>query len=195
MAQPPGMPSHNPYGWALLQKGLSTVGSAAFGATEFIGKNVLMPGLSTTAKGSYHTARTVGEVGLDAAQRVGHWALGMDRKGLKNWGSAVQEIGTSVVNRRPEYQSYNKRTGQIEMKGGGLKFTKLGLGLALAGGVIGNLRGKYTEEKAKKMGEMTTKARSNTPDYQPVDYQTSVPKRFDNAGATGDLVFALHRLR
>ena len=73
------------------------------------------------------------------------------------------------------------------------------MGLGIIGGVtmMDKAGNDYREQKAKNLGIVDKKPTTATPFYDKVEYEKAPPKRIysDSGGATGDLVFALHRLR
>lgn len=77
------------------------------------------------------------------------------------------------------------------------KLTVAGFGI-LGGITMLNKSGDaYRQVKANNLGISDQKPTTATPNYNKVEYEKAPPKRIypDSGGATGDLVFALHRLR
>ena len=62
---------------------------------------------------------------------------------------------------------------------------------------INNSRDLYTKEKARRMGEMSDKPITLTPQMNVPQYEFNPKKRMGalDGGASGSLVFALHNMR
>lgn len=141
------------------------IGSGAWGATKALGK------------GSVSAAKAIGKP-LVAPFATKKQAL----KTLGNYGDVFNTIGNKMVRVNDE---------------GARKLSMLGLGIIGGITLADKLGDNYYEAKSKALGTVDQKPTTATPNYQPVQYEMSPPKRIypDSGGATGDLVFALHRLR
>ena len=155
--------------------GLGLVGSAAIGAAKgglFIGRHVGLPLIK------------------NVAQSV------ISRNGAMNpIGSGVKLAGKfagKLIKREPVRTVYNEETKKLETRGGGLKFTKLGMGLIAGGALVKSATGVYDAYMNSRISQMDPYKTSLTPDYRPQEYHVQHP---DMAGATGDLVFAMHANR
>lgn len=143
----------------------SKIGSGAWGATKALGK------------GTMSATKAIGKPLVDPfATREN--AL----RTLGNYGNLINTIGNKMVRVNDE---------------GARRLTKLGLGLISGITLASKLNDNYYEAKSKALGTVDQKPTTATPNYNPVQYEMSPPKRIypDSGGATGDLVFALHKLR
>ena len=80
---------------------------------------------------------------------------------------------------------------------GNRRLTTRGLGIIAGATLLSKADDSYYESKAKNLGVVDQKPVIHTPNYNPVKYEMAPQKRIypDSGGATGDLVFALHRNR
>ena len=100
----------------------------------------------------------------------------------RSWGNQLNEMGQSMItkNTKGEYQLSPKAI--------------LMLGATMTAGKLGE---SMEEAKSYGIGNIDKRATSSTPNFQPQQYEPNPQKRvsYSDGGATGDLVFALHRLR
>ena len=80
---------------------------------------------------------------------------------------------------------------------GDYRLSALGIGLVGTAMTYDKLDDSLRESKGESMGTIDKYVTRTTPDYRPKEYERHPPKRieYDSGGATGDLVFALHKLR
>ena len=186
----------------VLKRGARAVGSAGWSAAKATGKAAGKAGWwfgKKLGKGAYHAGKvaagaafTAGKFGAKAGVTGGVLAA----KGLeKPVGTAAHGAGKllgNMVKYNPERRVFNETTGKLMTKGGNFRLTKLGMGVVLGIGLLGGASKGVDTYEADRIGTPSNGITTNTPDYNPVDYQTSIP---DDMGATGDLVFALHANR
>lgn len=164
----------------------SAVGAAAgAGAGLIAGGLAVNPGL--VAGAALGLAEGAGAVGLGVAEGTGALAIGLG-KGLTKIGAYGAQkyagIGAGVgkgVNRfllKDDLKNPNNLLGK--------KLSGLGATAVVGSALIGGAREAFNEFNTSHMGQrdgMITRATPRTPSYM------------DNAGATGDLVFAMNRNR
>ena len=97
-----------------------------------------------------------------------------------------------LVEREEIRHDYNKKKKKFETKGGGLKITKTGYGALGGAALLSNAMEAYDNYIIHHMGAVDPNKVTATPDYNPQEYSIQSP---DFAGATRDLVFALHANR
>ena len=195
-----------------FKRGARFIGKAAWSGLKTSGKAI--------GKAGKWTAGKVGNGTIIAAEKAGSAAITAGKYGAK--GAAIlgvdfarslnvtdgpmaafrNPVGTAargtgnflgkLVEYEPETRVYNETTGKLTRKMGGFKATKLGMGVILGIGLLGGMNKAVDTHIGDRMGRPSPKMQTLTPDYNPVQYQTSMP---DDMGATGDLVFALHNNR
>lgn len=98
--------------------------------------------------------------------------------------------GNKLLKYTPE-RYVTKANGKVVRQGGGLKFTKLGMGVLVGAGALGGMRDAQEAYVEKQTGQIDANKKTATPEINLEEY---VPQ-IKNGGATGDLVFALHQNR
>jgi len=172
-------------GFPLAQKTLYGIGSATINfAGDFV-NSLFSPGRIMTYSDAYRQAGLKG-VGVNFLHGFRNPVLGLATT-AKNMYDRFP-----LVERKPEEQVFNKKTRQFETRGGNLKFTKLGMAVLGGAALIANAFQGYDNYMTRRMGQVDANKVTATPDYQPQEYKI---QSFDFAGATGDLVFALHANR
>ena len=183
-----------------------SVGYAASKAAENVGKAGLWLG-KNSAKAGLATAAAVGTaagaVGLYAGGKIAQGAINIAgsafeslfSKGLNPIGGAIGTAGgiaSHFVKYNPRHQVYSIARRKYVTRGGNFRLTKLGTGFLAVAELIGGGKQAYADNKVNKMGMVDTQKVTATPDFSPQQYTVQPP---DMAGATGDLVFALHANR
>ena len=108
-------------------------------------------------------------------------------------GKAAKGLGRRMVKYTPETRKWDSEKGDFVVdKEGGLKLTKLGAGVIFGAGALGSLRDGAHIVEGKNVGQASGQVYTPTPEITPQQYNTGF---VDNGGATGDLVFALHKNR
>lgn len=175
------------------------------GLVNFIGSAFL-----AGAKMGLGAAKMAGYVGFGGAKIIGRGTIGASKAIGKGFFGASKAVGKPIVapfesaeNRRRTGENYLdlfKDVGNTivhKNKEGEMKLTKRGL--AIIGGVTLGVKAKdaWFDAKANNLGTVDQKPVTHTPNYNPVQYEMAPQKRIhpDSGGATGDLVFALHRNR
>lgn len=146
-----------------------------------------------TASAAYSAAKGVGKASIAGAEAFGGavWSAAeaaYDSAGavagagnvlvgaaLGKYGSTMAGIGRKLVTEDLRESNILKH-----------KATKFGAGLIVGASVIGGMRGALSELSTRRMGQMDTRTHRATP---------QIPAYEQNAGATGDLVFAMNANR
>ena len=168
------------------------IGLAAGGAVSAVaGSMVYAP--AKTASVIVGAAKGVGKASIIGAEAIGGAAWSGAKTAYRSagpiagagnvlGGAAVGKYGSTMAGIGKKLVTEDLRESNILKH----KATKLGAGLIVGASVIGGMRGAFDELNAKRMGQMDTKTQRATP---------QVPAYDQNAGATGDLVFAMNANR
>lgn len=175
----------------LITKGVgkALIGGVKMGMGFAVGAGHI--GLGTVklaGKGLQNTAPVIGRGIWNISKSVGKTLTGPfetaenRRRTALNYVDVLKSVGNTIVH---------------ENKEGNMRLTKTGLGLIGGITLANKLNDNYYEAKSKVLGTVDQKPTTATPNYNPVQYEMSPPRRIhpDSGGATGDLVFALHKLR
>jgi len=165
-------------------------------------------GIGLAKWGAVETGRSIAELGKETTQLAGTALIGgahyagkalsskTARKFYKAVGRDVGNLAKSMVTYTPEHLVHDARKGTYEKIGGRMKFSKKGLVAIAAASLIGGSIKAGQDIKASNMGTIDSHPTTATPDYMPKQYERHPSRSYlDNAGATGDLVFALNALR
>jgi len=151
-------------------------GEAGFGIAKLTG-GALLKSAPVVGKGVWGVSKGVGNV-LTAP-----FATAENRaRTAGNYLDLIKSMGNAIVHKNKE---------------GNIRLTKVGLGIVGGVAMATKANDSYFEAKARNLGAVDQKPVTATPNYNPVQYEMSPRKRItaDSGGATGDLVFALHKLR
>lgn len=184
--------------WA-LGKTASGIGSALYNTSAAVGSAAVNVA-SKVGSAAITAAPYIGSAAINAAEWAGGGAIESVRpKNLRVLGENAQNIGNKFIEYEPQRTVWNRAEGKLETRGGGPKFTKLAWAGLIGAGLIGSAIAGSDRVDTEQMGIVDSRATSLSPNYaanlQDGYYSKRPPTRFDNANATGDLVFALHRLR
>lgn len=184
--------------WA-LGKTASGIGSALYNTSAAVGSAAINVA-SKVGSAAITAAPHIGSAVINAAEWVGGGAIEAVRpKNLKILGKNAQNVGDKFIEYEPQRTVWNRAEGRLETRGGGPKFTKLAWAGLIGAGLIGSAIAGSDRVDTEQMGVVDSRATSLSPNYaanlQDGYYSKRPPTRFDNANATGDLVFALHKLR
>ena len=184
--------------WA-LDKTASGIGSALYNTSAAVGSAAINVA-SGIGLAAISAAPHIGNAAYNAAAWVGGGAIEAVRpKNLRILGEGAQNIGDKFIEYEPQRTVWNRAEGKLETRGGGPKFTKLAWAGLIGAGLIGSAIAGSDRMDTEQMGVVDSRATSPSPNYaanlQDGYYSKRPPTRFDNANATGDLVFALHKLR
>ena len=121
--------------------------------------------------------------------------VGMDsqNRGINLLGYGAERAlaaGNKLLKYTPE-RYVTKPSGKVVRQGGGLKFTKLGMGVLVGAGALAGARDASEAHIEKQTGQIDANKRTATPEINLEEYAPQIK----NGGATGDLVFALHQNR
>ena len=145
--------------------GSALLGKGLFGASKVIGKR------------AWGASTAVGKTLISPVETAENRA-----RTANNYINVVSNLGKTFIHKN---------------KDGEFRLTKRGI--AILGGITAATKAEdsWFDAKATNLGTIDQKPTTATPNYNPVQYEMSPPKRIypDSGGATGDLVFALHRLR
>ena len=146
----------------------------------------------------------VGRAGFGAARKAAHgaeyvakdaWAGAHSTNGFYNpFGFAAEKAyqgATKTGYWKRETHTYDRATGKVKVDSGGLKFTKLGLGVLFGAGALSGSVDAVQTAADDRVGAVDPQTVTATPTIKKQDYTTNL----DDGGATGDLVFALHNNR
>ena len=143
----------------------------------------------------------LGSGAMKASSTVGKWALSslMSDNPLKNpvgvVTKAAYRLGGAMVDYRPAERVYNETKKKVITKAPSLKLTKFGGAVVLGGSLLSGASAAWNKFETRQLGQVDTKATTSTPDYTPQEYTKTFAPPPDDAGATGDLVFALFKNR
>lgn len=193
-----------------------TGGAVALGAlgagTAYVAGRALLPvGLTVggaVGKVAFEGAKTAGNVAGKTAKFLGTGALASAYNGTGNKffrkfgnpiGMAAAVIGKvmgGLVKVNKGGQIWDASAKKVITKSPSLSLTKKGGAAILGTSLLSGSVGAFGEAEARTMGTIDSTVTTATPDYQPQEYKTTVNNNMiDNAGATGDLVFALFQNR
>ena len=160
---------------------------------------------------SWWGAKKAGQAGLGASSLVGKAAIGTTSR-LGSWTihslssanplknpigvatKAAYKLGGSMVNYTPSRKVYNTTRDKIITKAPSLKLSKIGAGAILGGSILASAASSLNKFETDRLGTVDTQTTTTNPDYTPQEYTRNVEPP-DDAGATGDLVFALFKNR
>lgn len=161
------------------------IGAGAVSGAKNLGEAV--PGmLERLGVGTANVARAL----VNPYQFSGNNPLGRFANAALNPLGTIGKITGNVIKNSVERapSSYSFKNGEFIKKGGGIRMTNLGRGIIGAGvvaGAIGGIRDALVESR---MGALDPNVVTSTSMYMP----DPKPAQTSDAGATGDLVFALH---
>lgn len=181
---------------------IGTVANGALNITDAMFTGIGKAGAATVGG----VTKGVGKVGLDVTDKIAtgagktaQFVVGdlNNKNGLYNpigmAASLATRVAGSMVKRAPAVRHFDAKKGDFVIdKEGGLKLTKLGAGVIFGAGALGSIMDGAHTMAGKNMGQSSAKVYTNTPEITPQQYNTGF---VDNGGATGDLVFALHKNR
>lgn len=168
-----------------------TVAGAAIGAS-------ILPAAGLATAAGYGVVRNLDKIGAAAfsAGRGAAWlgkgmyeSLNSPSKIINPLGSAANKsvsLFKNLIDYKPSKKAWNKKTGEIETTNSKMSLSKWGYGLVFAGGIAQGAGKAINTFDSSRMGTMDGYVTNATP---------RVPSYQDNAGATGDLVFALNANR
>lgn len=151
-------------------------GKTALGAAKIAGAGAVGAGI-LAGKGAWRISKAIGKplvTPFETAENRSRTA--------GNYLDLLKGVGNTIVHKNKE---------------GDMRLTKKGM--AIIGGMTMATKANdsWFDAKANNLGAVDQRPTTTTPNYNPVKYEMSPSKRInpDSGGATGDLVFALHRLR
>ena len=160
-----------------------------WGATKLAGK-VGLTGASLLGTGSVKAASGIGRVAVGSI---------MSKNPLKNpvgvLAKTAYKIGDAMVDYRGAETVYNTTKKKLIHKAPSLKLSKIGAGVILGGSLLSGAMSSYNKFMQSRLGTIDAKATTTNPDYTPQEYSRTMAPPPDDAGATGDLVFALFKNR
>ena len=168
------------------------IGLAAGGAASAVaGSIVYAP--AKTASVAVGAAKGIGKASIARAEAIGGAVWSGARTAYKKTGAiagagnalggaAIGKYGSTIAGIGRKLVTEDLRDSNVLKH----KATKLGAGLIVGASVIGGMRGAFDELNTKRMGQMDTRVQRATP---------QIPAYDQNAGATGDLVFAMNANR
>ena len=165
---------------------------AAVGAVSLPVAAAATYGIGTAAIYGAKNLDKVGEGVFSAARglRTAGAALGagaMHPYGpIARWGGAATKLLGNMVEYIPEKQVFNQSKNILEKTGGKFKLKPLGWGVLGAGAAVGAVGDMWSKSAEYHMGQIDNEMTRATP---------RLPSYMDNAGASGDLVFAMNANR
>lgn len=185
----------------------SAIGSVALGTAKVAGSAALNIGdaVATGAwKAGSRTAKAAGKGAVKTADFVGEGVIqslnsprgiynpvGTIASLSKSAGDAIIKGPLKMGRYEREKHHINRFTGEIEVDPGGLKLTPLGMGVLLGSGALAGAMNAEHQYRSNRIGPVDPQTRTATQSMAPQEYRRGI----DDAGATGDLVFALHQNR
>lgn len=176
------------------------VGKAGWATAKGAGK-FAMWGAPKVGNAAFSVAEGIGNVGIAAVRGMSGMYDPYKRrptiqKIASRLGEGAMNFADGMVRYTPKHMEYNRYRNKMEHVSGKMHMTKGGALLIGLGGLAASAISAYKDEKAQRMGSIVSKPVTATPDYAPRQYETAPSHSYlDNAGATGDLVFALNALR
>ena len=178
--------------------GKAALGTASFtfdalgAAADGMATKIVLPAADLGGRAAIKTAKGAVKAGRYMAEDALAGANSKNR-GI-NVLSNTAELGYRLAGK---FGTYTRdvhtldSAGNVKIKSGGLKATKLEAGVLLGAGALGGMHdvvGTYMDDR---VGPIDPNKVTATPKIEKEEYHRGV----DNAGATGDLVFALHNNR
>ena len=163
------------------------IGAAALPAAGMAG------GLATEGARRFATGGAIGAVdavssgaaGLGGAVVGAASVSNMALNPIARYTGMARNLGGKFMDYTPRRWDYNAKADKLT-RAGGPKLTGLGKGIIGAGAAVQGVRGAYDALEQSRMGEMDPYVARATP---------RLPSYANNAGASGDLVFALNANR
>lgn len=166
---------------------LGLAGAAAYGVGAGIVKNSdkILQGTVTSGKWIGQSLwRGISGPGFDESTRMGYWGNKILNPVARH-ATAVGNIAKHFAEYEPKRQVYDPKRERLVTKGG-FKLKPLGWGVIGLGAAIGGARSAMDTSDRIRMGQVDPYITRPTP---------QLPSYANNAGATGDLVFALNANR
>lgn len=168
--------------------GIVAGGKMAYGAGKFVATDVVPKVGEATGSAVMGIGSAVGKGSVGLAMKTGELISApfntpeKREKFLKKTGTWLKNAGNNMISKNDK---------------GNYTLSLLGIGLVGTAMTYSKLDDSFRESKGEGMGTVDKYVTRPTPDYRPKEYERHPPKRieYDSGGATGDLVFALHRLR
>jgi len=176
-----------------VKKGFfSRVGSAAASVAGKVG-SAGMWSLDKIGTGAIWTADKVGG-GMFAAAGPAASAAGFAAKTGQVMAGHSGNFLSAFVNNSVDFVAKDPAsTERLTMANGKFKLSGMGKGLLVVGAAVKMARDSVEALEKSRMGTMTGEMMTATP--QPQSLLNKEPSYSDDGGATGDLVFALNKLR
>jgi len=185
----------------------SAIGSLALGMGKVAGKAIAEVGVGTAdlaGNALIGSAKAAGKGAVKTADFVGEGVLQSlnSPRGIYNPVGTIAGLSKSAADAiikgplkmgryEREKHHINRFTGKTEIDPGGLKLTPLGMGVLLGSGALAGAMSAEHQYRSNRIGPVDPQTRTATPSMAPQEYRRGI----DDAGATGDLVFALHQNR
>lgn len=183
---------------SLTRRAFDIVGTAAMGVAK--------GGIDFTAGATAAAVKGGIVIGKPLAKGAGKVAEGVGGAAIDFFGGAGESAVTALStpeSRKAVAQTWGKIFNGVSnafvktANNGSLSMTGFGAAALGAAMTINNSRDLYTKEKARRMGEMSDKPITLTPQMNVPQYEFNPKKRMGalDGGASGSLVFALHNMR
>ncbi len=188
----------DPMTGAMIGGAVGTAALPALGMTAGLGAAAgegVIRNLDTIGDAMIGTAKGAAGIaagGVRGVQIPGHTTASKILSPVQRNLSAYQRFADNFVSYDPTRYRVNQKTGRL-IKDRPLKLTPLGKGVIGAGAIAGGIGGSAAAYETSRMGERDPYITRATPRIpQP---QQQAPAFMNNAGATGDLVFAMNANR
>ncbi len=158
---------------------------AGVGAAGLVGGVAAGAGIAGVGYAVAKNLDTIGAAGdavVKGAGALGKQAV-LGPSLLHNTANATAKLAEKMFKFTPTTEVFDAAKNQMVKKQMSFKPTKLGWGILGVGAAVGSIKGAYSEMSRRKMGQMDPYVARATP---------RVPSYANNAGASGDLVFALN---
>lgn len=172
-----------------LFKAGKSIGSAGYGMAAGLGK-AIESGAVTGGK----AVIGAGTVGVKTAKFIGKsggaLGMGVDKSmggvlgGGVSFNSTLHGMGRAI-------KGFSEKMVKETATGNGIKLSGMGKAAVLTGALYGGTRDEVVNSQERQMG-MNTGVTRATPTMMPMQ---QAPHSMNHAGATGDLVFAMHKNR
>lgn len=164
-------------GWGVVNN-LDKIGEAAFATAR---------GASWLGKGALRASNFTGPfAGGNAASRFANTVSSNFMNPVGSIANKFAKASKGLITHTPRAQSWNAEKGIMESKGGGMKLSTWGKAAVAGVGLYSGVMKAMDTFEQSRMGMMDSFVATNTP---------QIPSYKDDAGATGDLVFALNANR
>ena len=196
-------PSQSPYPY-IPHINTSIAGKAGYASRQLAKKSIVGVGKSAwwlgekATQAGLATSRELGGIGLTSARVFGSGVFGLSSFTLgaigksltyDDWRNPIGKVAKGAFKLASNLVDY-EASHQLENRLSRFKLTNKGKVAVIGAAIAGALMNTSNQLTSRGMGITDANMTTATPDYTAPNYDL-----LNNAGATGDLVFALHKNR